>query len=451
MQPNIVLYILMGVGSCVLSNFVSLRIERAMRTESSTQTERTPHSRGSPVQLLDLTIVVAVFSALMFHRFALQDRSKSGVVLRQYASLALSSLPSSALLLSHTDLDWNPVRYLRHCEGQRPDVTHLSFQLMPYPWFAHKQAALYPKVHFTPQAFSFRGVSAERSSEGNARMIRTFLSDNGIDRTTFLEGEGGAAAEDGASPFPGGVFLDMQSVSEVEIGALSAWRGLYLQPWGTLYRVYSLAGLTMEDYRRMQHASVARLDDLVRGFPAVDAAFIAQYPAGSWEFAAASVFCDAHYQLGLNLLTFSMELQKNVSMEVLPLLLDRLLYANRVLSRALQLGLSHGTISSSLHDLHKNSALSSMRLHAVIGIVSQYQKETLQQFHKQHKANKRFFLSADAISSLLTPKGIATAQDAAIELMGGFVAAHPSDRDADTFRSAVDKLVESRRQHLGGL
>jgi hypothetical protein len=83
-----------------------------------------------------------------------------------------------------------------------------------------------------------------------------------------------------------------------------------------------------------------------------------------------------------------MELQKNVSMEVLPLLLDRLLYANRVLSRALQMGLDHGTISSSLHDLHKNSALSSMRLHAVIGIVSQYQKETLHQFYKQLKQNK---------------------------------------------------------------
>ena len=31
----------------------------------------------------------------------------------------LAVLPPKALLLSHTDLDWNSVRYLRTCEGAR--------------------------------------------------------------------------------------------------------------------------------------------------------------------------------------------------------------------------------------------------------------------------------------------------------------------------------------------
>jgi hypothetical protein len=43
----------------------------------------------------------------------------------------LDQLPPRSLLLSHTDLTWNPVRYLQTCEGQRPDVTHLSLQLLP--------------------------------------------------------------------------------------------------------------------------------------------------------------------------------------------------------------------------------------------------------------------------------------------------------------------------------
>jgi hypothetical protein len=35
------------------------------------------------------------------------------------------------------------------CEGKRPDVTHVSLQLMPYPWFS-KQRHLYPSVLFLP-------------------------------------------------------------------------------------------------------------------------------------------------------------------------------------------------------------------------------------------------------------------------------------------------------------
>jgi hypothetical protein len=43
----------------------------------------------------------------------------------------LDHMPPGSLLLSHTDLTWNPVRYLQACEGLRPDVTHLSLQLLP--------------------------------------------------------------------------------------------------------------------------------------------------------------------------------------------------------------------------------------------------------------------------------------------------------------------------------
>ncbi len=45
----------------------------------------------------------------------------------------------SECLFYSTDLDWNSVRYLQHCEGIRPDVTLLSLQLMPFPWFIGQQ------------------------------------------------------------------------------------------------------------------------------------------------------------------------------------------------------------------------------------------------------------------------------------------------------------------------
>ena len=57
------------------------------------------------------------------------NRSLSGWTVHRYGEALISSLPPNALLLAHTDLDLNSVRYLRECEGMRPDVTHLSFQV----------------------------------------------------------------------------------------------------------------------------------------------------------------------------------------------------------------------------------------------------------------------------------------------------------------------------------
>ena len=53
----------------------------------------------------------------------------------------LNGLPARSLLLSHSDLHWNPSRYLRTCEHRRPDVEHVSLQLLPYPWFARQKRA----------------------------------------------------------------------------------------------------------------------------------------------------------------------------------------------------------------------------------------------------------------------------------------------------------------------
>ena len=39
------------------------------------------------------------------------------------------------------------VRGVQTCEGLRPDVVHLSLQLLPYPWFS-RQRALYPFIRF---------------------------------------------------------------------------------------------------------------------------------------------------------------------------------------------------------------------------------------------------------------------------------------------------------------
>jgi hypothetical protein len=64
-------------------------------------------------------------------------RTTQRTPIRPHICVILLTLPSAPLLL-------------QACEGLRPDVTHLSFQLLPYPWFATRQAPLYPAVTFPP-------------------------------------------------------------------------------------------------------------------------------------------------------------------------------------------------------------------------------------------------------------------------------------------------------------
>jgi len=131
-QPHILLCVFAGCGAALAFSHLSNRI-------IAINTLRAP---------VEASILAAVFVALLRSRYGLMDRSKSGWIMHTYGEAMLDALPQNSLLLSHTDLDWNPTRYLRECEwkrrdtyaGNRPDVTHLNFQMIAYPWFAHQQA-----------------------------------------------------------------------------------------------------------------------------------------------------------------------------------------------------------------------------------------------------------------------------------------------------------------------
>ena len=117
------------------------------------------------------------------------------------------------------------------CEGLRKDVTHISLQMMPYPWWDTVQAKLHPGVVFPP---ILRGVSTKRNSEGNAVLITRFLAAN--------------------LPLGRPIFLDMQAVNEREIGSAGAYRDFTLIPHGLTYRV--LPKLTLRGTERWHEKSV---------------------------------------------------------------------------------------------------------------------------------------------------------------------------------------------------
>lgn len=102
------------------------------------------------------------------------------------------------------------------CEGLRKDISHISLQMVPYPWWETVQAELHPGIVF-PAAFP--GISTRRESEGNGVLVTHFLAANlGLGRP---------------------IFLDMQAVHEAEIGAVGAYRGFTLIPHGLTYHVRS--------------------------------------------------------------------------------------------------------------------------------------------------------------------------------------------------------------------
>lgn len=198
MQPDLFIALFAGVGVGALSTAITSLYGVRPGDKSIT---------GIAIKgCIDAIFVAVVFKLAVFDRFLLMNRNENeypylyrmsdnpyeqrGRTLQEfkghslvsiYGRAILDSLPENALLASHTDMDWNAVRYLQKCEsapesettvgtststgtkGLREDVVHVSFQLMPYPWFKHQQV-LYTKFTRyywveTTLSFTFHCVS----------------------------------------------------------------------------------------------------------------------------------------------------------------------------------------------------------------------------------------------------------------------------------------------------
>ena len=354
----------------------------------------------------------------------------------------------------------------------------------------HRQKALYPNVTFPPL---FPGVSTHKTDAANARLIEEFLQAN-------LDGPGGA----------GGVFLDLQAVDEAQIGSRGSWRSsnLALVPHGPLYRVRRMPPLRPggDTGSADPHASPRRHGlELCHGWRSeADAALdamreawgagpfspsslpspasslpaslpsppssqeaslaagsgvavrlgsppLGRFAAGSWEFAAGSVFWDAHYQLGLFHLTWALDLAEGVTGAELPHLVDALAAAAALLDAVAEhaLGpLSGGPavgpaavaaavaaappavrmLSSSRADVVKNAALAHVRLHAAVAVCVRNPDLAV-----SLAPAGRALVDAETAPT----RAVSRAAAAAVE---AFLAEQPRDRDAAVFAAARAEL-----------
>jgi hypothetical protein len=440
-------------------------------------TSRISHSTHT---LLDWAVAGALLSVLLYGRLEEADRSSAGWTLHKYAAAVLDSVPTNGVLLSHTDLDWNPVRYLRQCQNMRPDITHLSLQMMPYPWFIVRQAPLYPNISFVE---SFNGISTDRYSEGNAILIHSFVRQNqkfvamdvldpisseGASDTNGGGGGGGADRMDRTNTDrAGGIYLDMQAVNDAEVESGNQWRGLTLVPWGTHYRV--MPGTRVQDTASFHSGAAREMARLDAAVPAMSDEFLFRFHPSSWEWGARAMVHDAQYQLGLFMLTYAIDAMGDISLPALPYILDRLLHASTLLEGVTAIvvrseiftrthpyalpgpvgavtGQGSWPITVSANSLYKNNALAWMRLQHVLPVCMKFRGAMLQLISDNEAAEPGTLTPlVDVVHlrrALEEPSHTLELLLRAHVAMTGFATFAPDDADTPKFIMAVEKLQE---------
>ncbi|TYZ59642.1 hypothetical protein PybrP1_003756 [[Pythium] brassicae (nom. inval.)] len=391
-------------------------------------------------------------------------------VIRSYGETVLRSLPANALLLSYTDINWNTVRYLQLCEYQRPDVTHLSLQLMPYPWFT-RQHALYsldpdfpasssePTVRFP----AIRpGVSTVRTSAGYTTYLREFLAAN-------------------LPQFKQGVFLDLHAVSDSDIGGGGYYHGVRLTPYGALWRVHPEMDDPEKLFKRWEAALARNL--LQPRLGAVTSAHTSQdsarrdtqltFPRGSWEFVALKIAVDGEYQAALFRLEHWLGRATGATKDLNSLVAFVLgthtatLALDRVVARATPRSLGEGDdgalITYPIFDARKNAVVARMRFQAgleVLDKVVRSAKRPGRAVVRSSSGRKLFVELVDellprihelrqaalvAVAALLPE--LRARSDEHVDAFIGFVRQHStpkSERDEDEFGESYSKRVAAR-------
>jgi len=289
MQPNLLLCMYSGLGSMYVLKFAP----------------------KVPVRALSLLIVFG----LLFLRYPHADRSDASFN-SSYGKAILDSLPGNSLLLSHTDLDWNTVRYMRLCEGIKPNIVHLSAQLLPYPWFQRQvKAGLYGDVVF-PKILP--GVSTDRYSEGNKVLLERFFEAN-------------------IEKFGTNMFVDMQAISDGDLQPGGVWRGFLMVPHGLVYRVKALppGATNLLSFSETHPESKEQMNSI----PMAALMVQPKYKHGSWEFAANSVLNDGIYQTSLYFLTLGLEVGRRLQDDpgnLIPYYLGTMKFSTAFLAKLVQ-------------------------------------------------------------------------------------------------------------------
>ena len=248
-----------------------------------------------------------------------------------YADSIVSTLPRGSVLVSHSDINWNSVRYVLECESKRPDVIHLSFQIMSYKWFK-RQANLYPSIKFPNM--NFPGLSTDISTNGNTKMVLDFVRANIKNHPH--------------------IYLDLTSIGVGFIGRNGVLGEFYIYPVGLVWKV-TRSPMKPRIWERKAARAFSVIDKTYR----VSTALVAN--AASWEYLSLKIYVDGLYQYSLRLLEVAeLQQQNGLHFNELRLYYKRsekaALIMNQIVNRYYD-----SVVPKGRRDLIKNAAVAEMR------------------------------------------------------------------------------------------
>jgi len=167
MQPNIVVFIFIGVGGGLITD----KVARLVINPN--------HKKAKGIKMSFAVLITVLLAGTSFRKnYALLDQS-SNTYFDSYARGILSSLPPDSLLLINYDQQWTSIRYIQECEGYRPDVTSMNLSMMSFEWWKSKRdlypAIKWPGTHYTKPntvtwkegGFTFKELADENYNNGS--------------------------------------------------------------------------------------------------------------------------------------------------------------------------------------------------------------------------------------------------------------------------------------------
>ena len=161
-----------------------------------------------------------------------------------------------------------------------------------------------------------------------------------------------------------------------------------------------------------------------------------------------SVYHDAQNQLGLDFLTYAIEVQSKADLQLLPLILDRLHVSAKLLFNCHSGVLRFKALSSSEQDLHKNSN----GLDEVTGtsrVALQFKDSILKLVDSQPEFGENL-LDPSIVNTLLTKQSHVAVMRHAKMVMAGFVEANPHDKDVMAFQAGIKQIEEAESSQGSG-
>lgn len=155
---------------------VNVNIKNENKDGDNKSTNNDSSGSNSSRWMIGYAVAGLAMSAQLTKWIKISDQ-RSNNHIRDLAEALLSSLPPKSLYLINYDHHWTSVRYLQKCQDFRSDVTTINLSMMTYKWFAHKHD-VYAHLSFPGGFLTNYNTVAANDGSGQAFSISSFIEEN---------------------------------------------------------------------------------------------------------------------------------------------------------------------------------------------------------------------------------------------------------------------------------